>query len=270
MAIAATCVIVGAQASAESRGSHPSGGQTRVFRLTYSGQESVGYKDSSHQDAYGCEWSETGNATVYWRSSWTVTAEVYPRTGHVQIKDVKVLKGPDDNRHPGDGEAIGKRSDIPGSHPFCSQGGYAGTYKCTSEKVEPALFLSKPTFEPRAGGYDLSIPGFTFADATYTGQAPTNYPCGEHIGTDVAPGGGASGLIGGSNVEARSSVGDSTLLHLGVGQKHRSKQKRTTHSAGWFGKFPSPGDDCGSGEEFSCTLTAPLQRTGLITLARIS
>jgi hypothetical protein len=117
----------------------PAGAATRVYTLTYSGYQSESYSasDSTCCDVQragyvGCDYVQDGDINVHWRDVWTVTAEIFPRSGHVKIKTVKRLSGPRDRQHPGASEISGHTSNGQGNTE-CSDGHLAGSYDSERE-----------------------------------------------------------------------------------------------------------------------------------------
>jgi hypothetical protein len=227
------------------------GAATRVYSLTYFGFQSESFSASDttccgiHPPGYvGCAYTEDGDITVHWRDVWRVTADIYPKSGHVKIRTIKLLSGPKDRKHPGDSEISGKTSNSNGNTQ-CSSGGLAGPFDCTAEAVTP-ISANTPTFTTAKKAFVLSVGGFVGQRARYSGDSPPSLSCGQAIGSDLSPGGFIGGDLGGEYSFSALRLPYSQIAGLRVNHALRDDALTTPDEAGWVARdFPKAGADCG-------------------------
>jgi hypothetical protein len=242
---------------------------TRVYKIGVIGRLSVEYTSSqTRQTSDGCAFHETGDAQIGWQNIWRVTAAVHPRTGHVQIKQIRMVKGPVDRRQRGDSEISGKRTnaaDGSSSRPDgppdqCSRSHMAGSYDCTAERVTPVLpsqaqmSFETSQFQPKA--WDLILPSWVSLHASYAGTSPKEWSCADDVGTDFLPGGALGPSLSQSPGDAQATLTHQQLIGLKVGQ-HLTSQIRGNNSSGWVNDFWSTGESCAPGPhegDYACTV----------------
>ena len=144
LACGATVLVVFAFASVPAA----AGAETREYTISFSGHQSESY--SAHYSCcaveragyVGCNYIQTGDATVDWLDEPRVTADVFPKSGHVEIGSERHIVGPRVKHQPGDSEISGRTRNSRGNTE-CSDAGKAGRYDCTAEAVVPK-YAPKP------------------------------------------------------------------------------------------------------------------------------
>jgi hypothetical protein len=259
-------------------GAGTAGAVIRTYSITFSGGVAEAYSasDSTAFDIQragysGCDYTQHGDLTVFWRSVWHLRANVHPRTGHFQVLKIKRASGPFDKSHRGESEISGENTnESPSSS--CSDGNRAGTYDCTAETVRPTeLTPAKVTPDPSEPKTDvLELPAFSGVRASYSGKSPSGLTCANSIGSNLFPGGFiAQDFAESGDITVRYRHSLLVGLH---GKKKIESTIRHPESHAWdVDPWVQQGESCAlneHGEDEVCSYTA-VTRGGTIAFRRI-
>jgi hypothetical protein len=253
-------------------------GPMRLYKLVYEGHLTLSYTASDKGpavnpfDLEGCAYKQAGDITVYWRSAWQIQANVYPRTGHVQVHGITRLSGPTDPSEPGDSEISGKNSNA-GSSNYCAATHKTGLYDCTTEVVKPFhpnFQTSNPVFDPdpdHPKSFLVHLSGFDHVRADYSGQAPSGYQCPTEAGSDAYPGGQVGGELSMNFGDIDFVLAHDVLVDLGRGTPMVGVVGSSSDAHWVINNFPAPGASCASGSTEVCTYKEA-ERASRITITR--
>jgi hypothetical protein len=231
---------------------------TRTFEFTIKGDQTVNYtlKDvGTDSSRPGCLISEHGSTTIEWRNSWKLDAVA--RNGNVvRIKNLRHVKGPILPNNVSYSNIKGKNTNM--SSGSCGKG--AGSYDCTAKPIKP-LFYSPSAANgslQSGGGGTMTLYSFDRLSATYSGQAPSGYPCSS-LGSNFLPGGALAGefQIPTDNLTFKDLYEDlSSFKHVGGTSHttilaHSGSWGEDTYGTGegcWTNSQRNPGDSCTTGD----------------------
>jgi hypothetical protein len=262
----------------------PSVAGAAVYRLTYAGVQSetfttTGQLNGVEPGAFlDCNYVEHGATTVHWRDVWSVTANVFPKTGQVTITGMKSLAGPADSQEPGDSKISGQAAN--GTSQGCARAHKAGKYDCTAKAIVP--HHQTLGFEPTNQDFHVLADGYLVVDAHYaaaTSTEPSGLPCGALVGSNSAPGGLQSSDFSYTDYSAADvKLSKERLANMKIGASLPLEGLGQNHGAGWGDpqNFPAAGrvctglSDTNSGElcTYATGAAAP-KRSGTLTIERV-